>query len=245
MSILNGITQVITLIIALIALFGETNIPGKFKLNSLGKVLSSLILIVFGINIYAMIIDDQKKLNKELELIQARKSTYSKIGCEINRIKHAFLWEKYKPGTEKLDVIDYQTAPSVFIYPNEFNLLKINKHMIQPLKNSIEMLSDILLNNKIYLTFQNIDDLQSFLRAMKSMNIIDILSNYDNSNIEFGDYLIDKDLTHIRLKILFLHLHALEVNTKASEQLNMEQFYTIRSECRPPVEDDTVMFSCY
>jgi hypothetical protein len=190
-----------------------------------------------------VIAEENEKVKKELNLVEAKNTVYFRLIGDIEAAKHAFLWKDNNFLTKPTDFLDYENAPSVFMHPTDSDIDNKDLKLLGTLENSIRSMSLAYETNREHLSFKEADSLSHFLQTMKIMEVYSILSNYNPSQGEFSDYLISKNLYHDRLKYLFLSLYALETDIKAAKIANEKKYYELRPECKD-ASDVEIMLSC-
>jgi hypothetical protein len=178
-----------------------------------------------------LIVEENEKVKKEVNFVQAKNVVYHRLVNDIEEAKHAFLWKEYNLLIKPTDLYSNEIPPSIFMHPSVSDISKIDTKLLEAIERFIPSMSLTYETNREYLSYEVAESLRHFLQTMKIMKVHQVLSEYDESHGEFSDYLISKGLHHDRLKHLFLSLYALEKDTKEDKEKNEEQFYKLKHEC--------------
>ena len=228
----NVIALIILLSISLLALFGDTS--KNQKLNHLGKTAFALIVLVFLINLYLTIQENNNNKNRELKVVKARNTILTRINQDIEGFRHLFLWKEHRLlPLEPHDIdFDAETSASTFMDFSK-NVSTQHKNKILSRFNSL-MESIKPSNNPSYrfLEFKESDRINSFVKIMEKTGFSKVVRNYNFDKDEFSEHLIKNNLPLNRIKIIFLHLESLDEEIKNSIRLNKKRLYELSPECK-------------
>jgi hypothetical protein len=222
------------ILIAVVALFGNTSEENSSKLTGLGYSLLALIFIAGTFSFASLVLEEREKNTKELETVVAKKSVYFRLIDDIENLKHAFLWKEYGFFSKPTALFDYEKNPKIFMSPNDKDLSKINNLVTIKLRDNISSMSLAYNTNREYLNFKEADSLSHLLETIKYSDIYSVLSKYNSSEAHFSEYLESNNLSLRRIEYLFMSIYALEKDIKEGSKLNKKRFYELRPECKDP-----------